>query len=357
MPLRSAVAAGVACLLLGASLGACFDLFHSTAGITTACQLDATACADGDVDAGDGGDGGPTDFCSWPSTQALQSAQHACAWLGACETPTGGNAFGPCMFAALLAYDCDANPAHRPRGAERALWDCLWQVGSCADVDRCLFPHGVPACKGTGTACATAAGYGDVRLACDGGVFAGGESCAMRGQTCAGGRCGGGFSPCTGADECNGSRLHRCVDGGDVGIDCASNGAGACGGFPTASSPSWVACVPSGEAGCTPSLSATCAGAVAYSCPSGIAETLDCSGLLLTTGSCVEGGLDPPFDWTSACAVVPPSCTDDSCGDGGLTGCMRGAAYTLDCASQGLGACRMVPPDGGTQMHAACSPP
>jgi hypothetical protein len=343
------------------SLVACFDLFHSTAGILTACQLDAQACP-------------PTDFCQWSRDQARQNAQHACAWLGACETPMGGNAFGACMFEALLNYDCTANPSHPSRGDAKRTWDCLWQTTSCADVDRCVFgADGVPSCpagSGDFTSCGVDGGTSaSVRVECTNGpaVAPHGEPCALRGQTCASlgatGQCSGGAAaPCQ--PECIGSRLHWCTDAGDVGIDCASNGDGRCGGYPSPAQ--WVTCVPSSQqdAGCVPDASASCAGDVAVSCPSGVLETVDCAALLQAPGpTCTPVtrtapfDTSPPFDWTAPCAATQAVCTSDSCADGGVVGCVRGAQWSVDCTAQGLGPCRMTSTDIGTQTHAACAPP
>src|SRR5580700_933274 len=96
-----------------AALVACFDLFHSTVDVLTLCTIDAQApgcneSSDANVESSTS-----SDFCAWTSGEALSHARHACAWLGACETPMGRNAFGTCMFQALLTYDCSANPNHR----------------------------------------------------------------------------------------------------------------------------------------------------------------------------------------------------------------------------------------------------
>jgi hypothetical protein len=365
MRLRVAAGLSLASALSGGTLVACFDLFHSTAGVLTACQLDAQACAEASAT-----DAGPTDFCAWSYEVARQNATHACAWLGACESPLGDNAFGACMFQALLAYDCEANPNHPVRGAEHAAWDCLWQVKSCNEVDTCVFPGGVPTCGSPGdyTSCGNVGGQpanGDVRVECVDGGQAHGESCLLEGQTCAAsgtvGVCAGSMAGDAGLAcstlECDGTRLHWCTDGGDVGIDCADNGRGACGGFPP-SPHAWLACVAEGDAGCDAGLSAGCQGGYAFSCPSGVAESIDCLEILQVAGaSCTPGTLSPPFDWTSPCRVSPAMCTADSCDAGTLVGCTRGAPFFLDCPSEGLGACRMVATDVGSQPHAACTPP
>jgi hypothetical protein len=120
------VALGALALLAGGALVACFDLLHSTSDVLTACELDAsrTGCSE------------PSEnFCSYDPEQAREHATHACAWLGACEAPTGKNAFGACSFNARMAFDCAANPNHRSKRAAHDLWDCLQRVNSCAEVD------------------------------------------------------------------------------------------------------------------------------------------------------------------------------------------------------------------------------
>lgn len=359
------LAATTAGLVVG--LLACFDLFHSTGDVLTACQLDAQTpgCGDGGVD-----------FCSWTPPEARQNAQRACAWLGACETPMGRNAFGPCMFQALLAYDCAANPDHRVEGTAHDLWACLSKVQTCADVDTCVFPHGVQVCKTAGDylQCGTGAdptsnNY-DVRLECDDGDGspAHAENCALFGQTCVsttvGGVCAGTREAgvCASTPGCDGTALHYCDDAGnDIGIDCADNGAARCNAFPQPK-PSWVACVPQGDEGsCAPSENVQCAQGIATTCPTGVPETIDCASLLQSPAACSDAGLSPSFDWTSPC-VLPeagagPGCTADSCSGYEITGCARNAAFTVDCATVGLGLCAYVATDQDAGHHAACGKP
>ncbi len=361
----------VATTCVAAGLVACFDLFHSTSDILTACQIDAQTPGCSDAAPGTDAEAG-IDFCAWSTAEARQSAQRACAWLGACETPLGRNAFGTCMFEALLAYDCTANPDHPARGKTHDLWACLSAAQTCADVDACVFPRGPQPCTNAYdyTACGTASGptgdNDDVRVECiDGGVTHG-ENCALWGQTCAYsagvGSCAGGRDAGSGCSpECFGSELHWCVDGGDVGIDCADNGAGACGGFPTASAAAWLACLPSSDAGaCAAAATATCSNGIARSCAAGAQEAVDCDELLQVVDACVPGALSPPFDWTSPCRVEPGpdggACVE-SCSGTVVGGCERGVPATVDCATVGLGACRMVTTDDGTQTHPACAPP
>jgi hypothetical protein len=380
-----ALALAVASLSLGAGLVACFDLFHSTDDILTACQRDArTPGCQEEATVVEAGVEAGTDFCAWPETEARAHAESACAWLGACEGPLGRNAFGSCMFAALLAFDCHANPDHPAKGKARTLWDCLWQARTCSAVDTCVFPQGRPLCAGGRfVTCAAQDGgppNADVRVECfaDGGVPSG-ENCALWGQTCGGdlgdgvcaGSAGSAGSDCT-SEGCIDTTLHWCGPGGeDMGIDCADNGAQRCGGFPmvTPGQPAaWVACLPQSEGGaCLPDASAQCVNGVAVSCPAGKVETLDCDALLQNVHGCTPGALSSPFDWTSPCAIAgdageegdagdASTCAESCIGETTLRSCYRGASFPLDCTEVGLGACRIVSSDVGSAMNAACTP-
>jgi hypothetical protein len=365
-----ATVASVVVGLAAAPLAACFDLFHSTSDLLTACQVDASAPGCLSPEAGplppeagpsDAGSDGPVDFCAWSHSEAKAHAAHACAWLGACEGPTGGNAFGPCMVQALLAYDCTANPNHRSRGRARALWDCLWRATTCGDVDRCLVPGGSPGCRGPGTGCGTGP-TADVRFEC---ISADAptrrENCALWGQTCSivgtDALCTGGATSCGQPGCIAGTKIQWCYDGGvDIGVDCANNGAGQCGLFGSDSDAAsgWIACLPGSNAfTCPPSTTAQCMGSIAFSCPAGVQETVDCAALLDPSGACMPGYLLPPFDWTSPCAVNGGVCPADSCSGSTLTSCARGAPFTVVCANQVLGACQVDP----ATSRASCSPP
>jgi hypothetical protein len=375
--MRVGVALGIsaACVAVGAALVACLDLFHSTDDIRTACEIDAQtpgcpfeAGVAAPPEAG-------TDFCAWDETTARQNAVHACAWLGACETPLGRNAFGPCMFQALLAYDCAANPSHPSRGTARDLWDCLWRVKTCPDVDRCIFPDGVEVCDQRGTACGAGVGVhgnNDVRIECTDGGRGLGENCALWGQTCA---VSTGAAYCAGSrgeaglscnvNECAGSSIHFCHDSGDLGIDCADNGGQSCAGFNVNTNSGWVACMPLQDAGaCEASTSVQCAGGIASSCPAGVPEAIHCGQLLGTPDACAPGDLYPPFDWTSPCVVEgadagpDASACRDGCSGTVLTSCERGATYTVNCPDAGLlGPCGLVWTDNGERQGARCTPP
>jgi len=246
-----------------------------------------------------------------------------------------------------------------------------------------VFPGGPQSCTGGGAflscgSSALAAGTNaNTLVACgtDAGM-ARGQNCAMGGQTCGlggpvGAACGGpaGFA-CDGS-ACFDKTLHWCAPAPsastDIGVDCADNGAQLCAVFPSPSNAQWAACVagvdPDASAACTPSTSAACDGGIATSCPGGVAESLDCAALLGNGGGCAPGPLSPPFDWTSPCEVSPPACSADACDDAGvvLTGCARGAAFPVDCAEAGLGACALITigsdGDAGAETRAACAPP
>src|SRR5258708_5806827 len=163
MRARAAAVLSIGALASGAATAACFDLLHSTSDILSACQIDAATPGCATAGAADAGPAG--DVCARTRDEAQTTAQHACAWLGACESPMGKNAFGSCMFQALLAFDCDANPNHRVKGKARGLWACLSRVQSCEGVAACISPDAPLGGCHTGdyTACATPAAP-DVRI-------------------------------------------------------------------------------------------------------------------------------------------------------------------------------------------------
>lgn len=359
-----AVAAAAAAALLGAGLAACFDVLHATGDLRTACEVDGATpgCTDANPTPADGG---PSASVCAPSREAARaSAEHACAWLSACETPLGGNAIGPCVFAARMAFDCAANQQHPARGKRAAAWRCLAEAKTCSDVDACIFPAGVRTCGAErGYVCGTSPGaVGDVRLECSDGGGARAEDCALWGQTCVDGACAATNAHGCARTDCSGSTIDWCDGKWNVGIDCAAFGSARCDGFPAEDAATWVACVPDADGGapCDPSTRATCASGAATSCPAGVSETIDCAALLGTdpdAGGCKEQSLSPPFDWTSACGVDPPVCSADGCDGGVASGCARGTVFSVDCVRAGLGPCSMRSTDMGTQQHAACTAP
>ncbi|HXX69385.1 MAG TPA: hypothetical protein VEK07_19525 [Polyangiaceae bacterium] len=360
---------------LGAcSLPACVDLFHSTSDVRTACEIDAAACAS-DSDTVTAATVS-ADLCAAPDL-ARQNAAHACAWLGACVSPMGNNAFGPCMFQALMTFDCAANPNHVVLGAAREQWACLAQAGSCKEVQECVFPDGFPGCAAPDTTvCGGVSRDGGVgsaaaRVECgdSGPTTVGAEDCTLWGETCiadaASASCGENAAGlvCDGGavDSCLGTQVSWCgLTGTESGIDCAGNGAGSCRKV-TASQAAWVSCVPIADAdagACSPTLEVICQNGVAQSCPTGVPETLDCGALLGdSAAACNEVLLDPPFDWTSPCDLTPSQCDADTCDGSVLTSCARGAAFSVDCASENLGACEIVSTDLQTEQHSACLAP
>lgn len=356
-------------------LPGCVDLFHSTSDVRTACEIDAAAC--GSASSAAGAAAPSAEFCAATPDVAHQNAAHACAWLGACASPMGSNAFGPCMVRALLAFDCAANPNHPAMGTARALWACLAQAESCLQVQNCIFPNGPPECAAADTTACGApsldggAGNSVVRIECGTSVptLIGGENCALWGETCVAddpsASCGENAAGlvCDGApvDSCIGTQVSWCgLTGEESGIDCAGNGAGRCGEFSANEVP-WVSCIPVSDAGdagtCAPTLAVTCDGGVAQSCPTGVPETVDCAALLGDPTACSDVLLDPPFDWTSPCALAPSQCDADTCDGTVLTSCARGASFSVDCSSEKLGGCQIVSTDLQTQQHSACLPP
>jgi hypothetical protein len=274
------------------------------------------------------------------------------------------------MVQARLAFDCGLNRNHPVKGQVHALWECLARVRTCSDVRQCIVPSVPATCSGGASdAVCMGASSDTARVACSDGTTVA-ENCALWGQTCdpsaSSAVCGvGAASPldCTEAPGvCDSTKLYWCGDSGQVGIDCAGNGAGRCDVFPTRDAAlSWPACipgiaegVPEADGGCIPGQAVSCANDIATSCPTGIAETLDCKRLLGTSGSCSDAGLDPPFDWTSACSTA--AACQDSCDAGLLTGCARGASFVTDCAEAGLGDCQLVPTIDDAGLRAACQP-
>lgn len=364
---------------IGVAGAACVDLFHSTADLRTECEMTpaAAGCRGAVEDATVASSSG---ICKTREI-ARALANQACAWLGACEGPIGRNAFGSCVVQARLAFDCAANPNHPIKGHEADLWMCLANVQSCGEVSACIFPDGTPSCSEIGSSCRGSPDggpTGDVRFECsqqytlDGGADSGdgqpawvsyAEDCALFGQTCSmdgnaavcagsGGATGCASESCPGGASTN---LIWCPNSSDQGLDCASNGAQRCGGFPK-NNPTWLACVPqSGDAAsCSPSVSVTCDGGYAMSCPTGVAETIDCAALLEDGAECAASELNPAFDWTSPCSTPLPQCTADECDDaGGLVGCLRGSLLHLDCGFEALGPCALLSIDGTQRV--ACT--
>jgi len=331
-PGRAALRVGALTIAAGLA-AACVDLFHPTDDIRTACEIDWARCG----------------LCAPSSEMAKDRAARVCAWLGACEGPLGGNAFGPCTLEARLAFDCDANPNHPIEGARRDEWACLAAAQTCEDVHRCVSPKKDFACGGAVVEC-TQAGIHVECAGPDASPFV--ESCALWGQTCA--------TAADGSAACAPATVPICAtDGGPPGgVDCTDDGAQTCRAFSNDAAPGWAACVPTArsDATCEPSLAVTCHGGVAESCPTGVPESIDCAAWLDTPDACAPGTLAPPgADWTSGCAPEA-LCPPDSCDGNVLTGCARGAVFSVDCVDAGLRSCSL-PTGRGTAVHAACGPP
>lgn len=371
---------GGATLVATAASVACVDLFHGT-DFVTLCERDPSSpsCGgEGGVDAeapdvATDASKPPIDFCDWTPSAARARAEHACAWLGACEGPLGENVFGPCMLHALWAYDCDLNPTMRPNGETRALWACLAEAKSCGDVDACVFADGVTQCNavpsGSFTACGTA-GASAVRVECgspEQGRPIGIDPCALTGRSCE--RLDDSTGVCTGAKKktcslgksCAGTAAVDCqsLGGGlvDRGVDCAAFGAGTC-----VEKDGSVACAPQTDAGACarPSVDVTCAndGGAASSCVGGKEIFVDCTKLSTNVTCDVDTKPVPAYDPIQACANRDPagSCAvsaADSCAGKILRSCAQGIPFALDCTSVGLGACEKIA--GG--VLARCTPP
>ena len=391
---RSLVVVAAVAGAIGALAAGCTDLFHSTADIRSACAIDdaTPGCApDADVDAA------PIDFCAWSSVEARDHAAETCARIGACLGPVGGNAFGPCSVQARLAFDCAINPDHAVKGSLHDRWACLAAAQTCDAVRECVAPPNAAsldaasldaasldaasldaappdaslpnvACPGPGESVGCAGGGTDWRIACSGDAGPLVEDCSLWAQSCvandAGAACGPGGTPIDCSvykTTCSGPQwtIHVCaVDGGaQSGVDCAFSGSGTCNSFPPGDV-RWVACIPEttdASAACDASLAIACTGGVAHSCPTGVAETVDCASLLGEADACAGGSVAGGFDWTSGCSLGT-ACPADSCDGGTLTSCARGAPFTFECGSIGLGACRLLATGEDASGRAACSP-
>lgn len=345
------------------ALFAC-DLFHSTQ-FSTLCDVEPGVAACNDAGIGDAPPP-PTEFCSWQSATANSHALRACAYLSACETPLGDNAFGQCMVDALLAFDCALNPGHQVQGALHAFWDTVQQAKTCADVDRAVFPGKVQTCPPSASfpfaGCGSAFDGGDnsaVRVECDeAGAPARGTNCIMRGQTCQNAACVGTRGASCSSSGCEGALLHDCegADAGaasDRGTDCSQNGAGMCLNTPGVG----PACVPNGDVLCDAGAGAVCGmNGVVSGCLAGKQESVDCN-LLTGPGSCDPGAAQAVvWDISTACQVDSGGCGPDQCPDNDtLTSCARGQTFQTSCSSWGLGPCTMVQTVEGPR--AACGRP
>ncbi|MBL8606690.1 MAG: hypothetical protein JNL38_05190 [Myxococcales bacterium] len=338
------------------------DLLHSTA-FETSCSFDASACA---TDAGatpetsaEAG-GGPVDLCAIADPKS--EAARACAWLGSCMGPLGGNAFADCMFQSLQVIDCKARPEAQAKGASKTYWQCLVgaaRAESCDAVRRCVVPAGDQECANPSTqpytACLDFKDNVATRFVCppNGGKPQFAESCAGQARTCQRTTPGTAFcvpSATTGVScdaGCEGTKLHTCNSAGDrdLGVDCTQLGGGAC--VSTGVVP---ACQTDPADSCSPSADVVCDGEVAKACFTGKRDSVDCARLGST---CNPSTTDPKGDVTRGCSKASP-CADDACNGTKLTSCTGGVTYTTDCAALGFTKCEKVS-IFGEGVRAACA--
>lgn len=346
---------------VGASIGialvavACVDLFHDT-DFPTLCATDPAECTTPDDDAAvDASDEVPTTpLCSGDPEVARSLAAGICARLGACGHALGANAFGECMIETLAATDCAARPEMPVRGDLDRLFRCLSRAKSCEDTRGCLFPAAPPqACR-----CAPEQGCDASFVACQEGEnaavrfvcpVAGGtptttESCLLSGTGCvrdnpATARCGVSGACIAGCKD----GVARGCDGADVSRNCRLYGQGACkdvldvGAF----------CEPLPRQSCAEDTGLTCEGKVARSCVTGHLETVDCARLGL---GCIASDR-VPLDLTDACEgpIVASEDADladagdctESCAEGVITSCARGATFVARCQDFGFPRCEI----------------
>jgi len=356
-PARRRVLVGAAIAAMIAGAVACTDIFHGTDFPTLCTQNPAAAgCAPH----------GPsiTNVCAESPQAAADRALHACSWLAACEGPLGDNAPGRCLAHALPIFDCTVTPNMLAHDEVRSAWLCLLNAASCDDVDRCLFPSGIPDCdpdgSGTFTRCSDQDGGPSVRLDCrTRGARFKGELCIAAGRTCAEdsafsrGVCNPGPALVCDRSGCDGTVLHVCDGATDLGVDCGQFGAGQC----TESAIAGGVCVATGGATCNATSEVRCEGNVAVGCPSGVEERVDCTALS-GPSSChaipQDADAKRSFDVSRACESANP-CTDDTCTDGALQACVHGRAIPMPCP--GGKACTTATTGDGTTARPTCPTP
>ncbi len=314
---------------------ACVDLFHST-DFKTICDLqpDTNGCPNADagpdtdaaIDAGD-------PLCTDDSAKAQEDAKRVCAFDGACNGTTKDHGYGLCLFEALRAFDCQADPGQAPRGNREAYWRCMKKANSCADYRACA--GNTTLCSGGSEQCAP---NGVTAQRCISGGSFQQANCAAQGKVCTNvdgpalcvGPAGGCANPGCVADSVTG-----CSAGKDVGYNCESFGTGTC------TLGSGVAtCNPLGSATCAASTKITRRGTVLTACPTGVQQTVDCGRLLQAASTDSDfRSLDVPGDLSSACRHTGfPQCAP-SCNGKVFTACFHDTPQTVDCGAQKLGAC------------------
>lgn len=328
-----------------ATVLACVDLFHTT-DFATLCEPDAAACTDADVSAseadaedGDAADAAlePIDFCKLTSAQALIEAEHACAWLSACEPTIGGSAPGSCMRQALLAFDCRINPGLRPTPKSAHMWRCLARAKSCDEVAQCAFGGQPPSCDDAieGERCVD----GTVVRCGERGSLMGIDVCALGGKTCTRAV---NSAECTGAagvgecqvNRCIGTWVSVCVNGKDEGYDCTTVGEGAC---VEAGVEGDVACAPATRAEACKGSWVECDPATdkVKGCVVNRAVEIDCRGL---GGRCDPSRLVAE-DPARACTGPGTECGPALCQSNYVRGCDRGIYFSLACSEANLKSC------------------
>lgn len=312
---------------IAATLVSCVDLLHST-DVETLCDTTpgAQQCAAS----------GLTGCTTGPA--ARNAAEHACAWLGACEGGTGANAFASCMVDALRIFDCAVAPNRKAQNDLFANWNCLASASSCGDVDRCIYGgKQAPECPAVGSS----SGCVDDRVytICQGaGRPINAEDCALKGKICSGDPSGTfgctgkqGRSACTasGCSERDGkSYVVRCSTNVDTGFDCSGYNA-------TCNNDGDIPVCEFGGAPCSATGTITCRGSTAVMCggeeKNAHEDSVDCGAI---GRACRPIGATQEIDPIAAC-VGDQTCTD-GCSGATMTSCASDTVFNLDCGSLGL---------------------
>lgn len=317
---------------------ACVDLFHST-DFQTVCDLhpETNGCPNAD--------GGPTDtdaaidagdpLCTDDAAKAQEDAKRVCAFDGACNGTTKDHGYGLCLFEALRAFDCQADPGQAPRGQREAYWRCMKKANSCAEFQACA--GNTTACSGGSEQCAP---NGLTVQRCPTVASFQQTNCAAQGKVCTNisgqASCTGPSGSACGRAGCFDNNARRCNGMVDTGRSCESFGSGTC-----VEGLAIAACKPLGTETCTPTTKLTVSGTQISACATGVKETVDCARLLQGTSAPASfQELLEPGDLSSACLnpSASPLCVA-SCNGKVFTACFRNTKLTLDCGAQKLGAC------------------
>jgi hypothetical protein len=360
---RVALAASI---LVGAAVVAVAcggDLFHNTS-FETLCTVDASTkgCPQKPI----------TDLCMDPAS-ALARAEHACAWLAACQTPMGQNRTGQCIANALMAYNCSANPNRKPVADAYQFWLALANANDCEAIAKAVAPAGLQRCNSKTnsafTGCGTdSTGNPNSRVQCavaDGVAFGAYENCIAYGKTCSAtttndlSQCLGPAKRQCGITRCEGQKLINCNDAGlDFGMDCSQFGDGTC--LSTGAQP---ACKPTSTNVRAATANVACDNQdIATGSVTGFEEHVDCkvfSGVV--DGGAVPGPLCQSIDGGAIGTIPrdacqgPAACTDDSCSGTVLRACVQGNEVKFDCKDVGLNSCNPSVKTQEDGAHAACS--